>query len=87
LRGVSAVDEVDNVTLSDTKSDIGHGESAIAGIEIASNGKGTIQERGVRVGDSDIDRVGVTRAERPVDDIGSCLDPIVIRVWTGDADR
>jgi len=86
LGRVGTVDEVDDIACIDAESDVSHGERAIAGIKVACDGKGTIEERGVRVGDGNVDGVGVTRGKRPVDDIGSILNPESVWARTGNSE-
>jgi len=81
---VGAVDEVDNVAITNAESDIGYSERAIACVKIASDRESTVEDGGIGVGDGNIDRVGITRGEVPVNDVGSELNPKVS--WAGDGD-
>lgn len=81
---VSAVDEVDDVASADTKGDPSYGESAIAGVDTTLDRKGTIESGRVGVSNSDIDGIGVTRGELPVDDVGGVLHPEGTGTGTGD---
>jgi len=86
LSGVGSIDEVDDISISDTKGDIGYGEGTIAGVEVANDGESTVENRGVGVRDGNIDWVGVTRVERPVDNILTTLHPVIAGAWAGDRD-
>lgn len=83
---VGAVDEVDNVALSDAEGDVRHGEGAIRGVQVPRNGERTVEDGCVRVSDGNIDGVGITRGELPIDRIGGVLHPEVARVGARDAE-
>lgn len=86
LSVVRAVDKVDDVARGDTESDVSHGERTIRGVQVTRDGESAIKDGRVGISNGDVDGVGITRGELPVNGVGRVLYPKVAGIRTGDAE-